>query len=274
MKSFYCISLLLGIVLSSMAYAKHVIVIDPGHDPVQPGAIGSCLKKEVVYNDEISAVVVKQLASDYQVILTRQSGMTVNAEDATLQQYLSSTEQPLWPTKRNLLARAALANKQKADIFISIHHDATFLHHQIYQAGLCKGHGGTTLSPAFKKQFNIGFNVFIYDNKHRPQTAQSLRLAEDIGQALIAIGRIPSNYHLYPADACKSCRPVNAKLGVWHEDLAVLRNTTMPAVLIEVGTIVDASDESKINNDKFRKQFARAVKLAVDRYFSRPVKKQ
>jgi hypothetical protein len=86
-------------------------------------------------------------------------------------------------------------------------------------------------------------------------------LADNIGKQLRALGRIPSN------DNCKSWYPVNPELGVWHENLAVLRDTQMPAVLIEVGNIVDPADEKKINTNEFRIKFSAALKRALDNYF-------
>lgn len=56
-------------------------------------------------------------------------------------------------------------------------------------------------------------------------------------------------------------------MGIWHENLAVLRGTKMPAVLIEVGNIIDPTDEKIINNDDFRKQFSLALKKGLDAYF-------
>jgi N-acetylmuramoyl-L-alanine amidase len=58
------------------------------------------------------------------------------------------------------------------------------------------------------------------------------------------------------------------ELGIWHQQLYVLRNVRMPAVLVEVGNIADAEDEALINTEQFREQFAQALNRAVDRFFS------
>jgi N-acetylmuramoyl-L-alanine amidase len=95
-----------------------------------------------------------------------------------------------------------------------------------------------------------------------------LRFAKLLGEELVGIGRKPSNYHYFPEDDRRSCRPVIRELGIWHQQLYVLRHVRMPAVLVEVGNIADAEDEVLINTEQFREQFALALKRAVDRFFS------
>jgi N-acetylmuramoyl-L-alanine amidase len=133
---------------------------------------------------------------------------------------------------------------------------------------LCGGKGGKTLTPNYKKNYQVGFNVFVYDNLPDKRTLDSIDLADDIGKNLIAIGRTPASYYSNKNNGCESCRPIHKKLGVWNENLAVLRNTDMPAVLIEAGNIVDSEDEAKINNNQYREAFSKAIKKAVDQYFA------
>lgn len=251
----------------SIAYAvKPIIVIDPGHEPSELGAIGTCQKNEVEYNDELASYVVKQLSDSYHVILTRQPGQDVVTDNLTPQSLIPQ-DKPLWATKTSLLARAVIANNNNAQLFIAIHHDAALAQNQVEDPKLCDGHGGKTLSPAYKKNYVAGFNVFVYDNIHDQRTEDSIALADDIGKNLIAMGRTPADYYISPNNGCESCIPIHENLGVWNENLAVLRNTKMPAVLIEAGNIVDAADEAKINNDQYREQFSKAIKRAVDQYF-------
>ena len=53
-------------------------------------------------------------------------------------------------------------------------------------------------------------------------------------------------------------------MGIIHKDVAVLRDTRCPAVLIEVGNIADGGpggDEAKINTSAFRESLAAAIKI-------------
>lgn len=251
----------------STAYAKPIVVIDAGHEPSKTGAIGTCQKNEVVYNDELVSFVSRALAKDYQVILTREPGKEVDVSNPALATYLPGTEAKKWSTFKSLLARPAIANKNQAAIFISIHHDSTSAKHQVYLPALCNGKGGKTLNAQFKKKYKIGYNVFVYPENKSKRELNSLKLAGLVGQQIKNIGRKSSDYHVAPDDGCKSCRPINKANGVWSADLAVLRDTTMPAILIEAGNIVDVDDEAVINNDVFRREFSLAVKRAVDGYF-------
>lgn len=264
----YLLLLLLLGDLSSSVWAKPTIVIDSGHQPSQAGAKASCGLDEVQYNDALIPYLVKILSPNYNVILTREPGKNIKLKEITLQKAEESTGHKNEVVK-SLLARSELANLKHADVFISLHHDSTSAIHQEFDSKLCHGKGGKTLTRAFKEKYKIGFNIFIDDNKKRKQRDSSLLLAELIGKNMLNMGRIPSNYHVYPIDDCKSCRPINPKLGVWHEDLSVLRNTQMPAVLIEVGNIVDLDDESRISKDDFRMQFSLEIKAALDEFFAK-----
>lgn len=247
--------------------AMPIVVIDSGHEPSALGATGTCHQNELVYNDELVQQIDQTLTNFYQVILTRQSGKDVQTDDPNLQNYLPKNEKVLWNSKKSLLARAAIANLNHAQVFISIHHDSTITEQQVNDPTLCDNHGGINLKPDFKNKYTIGYNIFVDNADPTQRREKSLLLAEDIGTQLRAIGRVPSNYHVYPVDKCKSCYPINQELGVWNEDLAVLRNTNMPAVLIEVGNIVDPEDEKIINTDDFRNKFSTALKLALGEYF-------
>jgi N-acetylmuramoyl-L-alanine amidase len=161
-----------------------------------------------------------------------------------------------------------LANSSKAGLFISIHHDSTAERFITADSSLCGGRGGHTLLPEFKARNDIGFNVFVDQDSKNPHYQHSLRFAKLLGQELVGLGRKPSNYHYFPEDDCRSCRPVIRELGIWHQKLYVLRHVRMPAVLVEVGNIADAEDEALINTEQFRAQFAQALNRAVDRFFS------
>lgn len=253
--------------LITSAYATPLIVLDPGHEPSHPGAMGTCGIKEVNYNDKIVKSLAKLLSQTYQVKLTREFGQEVNVDNDKYAALLREAEKSKWGQHKQLYSRPAIANLNNAVLFISIHHDSNSPVQIIKKTELCQGKGGLTLRDEFKKKYSIGYNVFVNDDKQAPERHNSLRLANLIGKEMLTINRKPSNYHVYPDGDCKSCRPIDKETGVWYEDLAVLRNAIMPAVLIEVGNIVDTDDEAIVNSDAFREKFSRAVKNAVDEYF-------
>ncbi|MDO9105984.1 MAG: N-acetylmuramoyl-L-alanine amidase [Methylovulum sp.] len=252
------------LVWSTGGAAQPLIVLDAGHEPSRPGATARCRLKEVAYNDAVVAELAMALSA-YRVILTRTAQAEIPLQQGVLRQYLGSDAQALWDKNPSLLARAALANEKQADLFISIHHDSTAERHQISDPQLCGGQGGEKLHEAFKRQYRIGFNIFIDNNAAEPRRSLSLRVAKLIGKRLRASGRVASDYH---DDDCLSCRMIDGDLGLWHQDLAVLRHTRMPAVLIEVGNLIDVEDETFISTAAFRRQFADLIKSALAEYFA------
>jgi len=257
-------------VCAAGASANPVIVLDAGHGPSKPGATGRCRKPEVEYNDAVVSALVTAL-SHYNIILTRTANAEVSTQREALLHYLDRDAQSSWDKHKSLLARAALANEQHADLFISIHHDSTAERQQITDAALCNGRGGKKLREAFKQRYRVGFNLFINDNAPEPRRSLSLKIARLIGKRLIQSARTAANYH---RDDCKSCRIIDGDLGIWYQDLAVLRHTRMPAVLIEVGNLIDIEDEALVNTPDFQRHFAYIISAALDDYFSLPTSRQ
>ncbi|KNZ69443.1 N-acetylmuramoyl-L-alanine amidase CwlD [Thermincola ferriacetica] len=97
----------------SWKVANRVIVIDPGHGGMDPGAVGKAgtLEKDVVLE---VAHKLKRLLSDAGaiVILTRESDSDLSGKAAG-----SAYEKK----RRDLANRVAIANKNKADIYVSLH---------------------------------------------------------------------------------------------------------------------------------------------------------
>lgn len=241
-----------------------IIILDPGHDPIFPGARAVCGEFEYLYNDRIVTAFLQTTKAH--VLPTREPGKPPAL--STFQQLRDRPGRSGYTLRSSLQARVDWAKVNKGDLFISIHHDSVAERFIQPDKTLCGGKGGHALIPTFRKKHTIGFNVFIYQDETHPHYRQSLRFAKLLGRELLAIGRMPSSYHYFPEDDCRSCRPVARELGVWHQQLYVLREAQMPAVLIEVGNIVDVEDEARINTDAFRLEFARALDRALALYFS------
>jgi N-acetylmuramoyl-L-alanine amidase len=263
-RGYFLMMVALSVLSPVLHAASPLIIVDSGHDPLHPGARAVCGEFEYVYNDRIVAAFLK--ATAVRVLLTREPGnlpASLNLPEAS--NTLIGNRQTL---KMSLQARTELANSNNGDLFISIHHDSVARRFIVPDKKLCDGKGGHKLVPEFRKKHAIGFNVFVHQDTTNPHYADSLRFARLVSEELFALRRVPSTYHYFPEDDCRSCRPVIRELGIWHQQLYVLRQAQMPAVLIEVGNIVDVEDEARINTDSFRLQFARALDRAISRYFS------
>ncbi len=126
--------------------------------------------------------------------------------------------------------------------------------------------GGKVLQENFKANHKVGYNIFLYDDQS-PRYFSSLKFAEILGIKIKSMGRVASNYHDSSSDDCRSCRPINADLGIWHQNVLVLRENQYPSVVIEVGNLMDTEDEKLISSNQIKKIFALTLNEAVRDYF-------
>lgn len=144
----------------------------------------------------------------------------------------------------SLADRAKDANALNPDIFLSIHHNAmggaaagtargieTFIYHRV-----ASGYGQETNRNNFRTE--------------DPRIAESLRLADAIHPQLI------NRTGMY-------------NRGLKGNNFHVLRETDMPAVLVELGFIDNASDLALIRSRQFQERAAVAMADGIDRYFKR-----
>jgi N-acetylmuramoyl-L-alanine amidase len=223
-----------------------LVVLDPGHGPARPGAIGVRGRPEVEYNDAFVALLRARLeAAGFRVELTRGP-----AEEAELG------------------ARAARASDRGAWLLLSIHHDSAQLRYLEERP-----QGGR---PAFRTTRPIrGWSLFFSGLNARRE--DSLRVARALGRRLVALGRPPTLHHAEPIPG--EGRPlVDAALGIYRfDELKVVREARCPAVLVggdpqagrqqlprgqerpEVGVLVDEVDEAYVSDPARRAALVDAV---------------
>ncbi|MBV8658553.1 MAG: N-acetylmuramoyl-L-alanine amidase [Burkholderiales bacterium] len=224
---------LCGVVQAAPAdAAPFTMVVDPGHNPSQPGALGIKGIYEVAYNDHLAAQVIDALkAEGITVLLTRLPSAEISLD-----------------------GRAQLANTSHADLYLSIHHDSAQLGYleRITDEGKVAYRTKVPLS---------GYSIFV--STHNPRYDDSRRFADALGQQLYALGRAPSKHHgeKIPGENRELLDP---KLGIYRfDDLIVLKKTTVPAVLLEVGVIVDQADEAYVSDAGHQQAIVRAIVAAV-----------
>lgn len=247
------------------------VVLDSGHDPeingnfLKSGVIGTCGQAEYVYNDQVTEILKAHLQPNYNVILTREPGKAVD--------FSRLARMPAPSDKRTLYARPAIANAAGCAAYVAIHHDSTSAINKMTEPNLCKDANGAPkpglkLKPEFMSRYKVGYNVFITRSKKPTlRDKESLRLATVIARRIREMGRTPSDYHAKVRD-CPTCRDIIPELGVMHQGLAVLRLAKCPAILIEVGNVIDPADEKLVRSPEFRSQFAQQIKLGLEDFFS------
>ena len=145
----------------------------------------------------------------------------------------------------SLLSR--VKRTSRADLFISIHHDSIQPHY---------------LKAGRQREF-AGFAVFVSaKNVHRDP---SLRCSIALGDALIAAGGRPSKYHAEPIKG--ENRPLlDPARGIHRfDDLVVLKGAQSPAVLLEVGVIVNPDELERLTDPRWVATTAAAIGEAVHR---------
>lgn len=219
------------------------VVLDAGHNPNQQGALGVRGIYEVVYNDHLATQIADAL---------RNAGVTV---------ILTRT-----PTQKITLdRRAQIANTSHADLFLAIHHDSA-------QAKYSQKTTYGQLAAYQSTKPIAGYSVFV--SKRNPQFDNSYSFAKFLGQNMLQLGRLPATHHAenIPGENRKFLDP---QLGIYEfDDLIVLRKTTIPAVLLEIGVIIDANDEKYISDKNNQQAMVRAIVTAVQEYGNAMCKKR
>lgn len=182
--------------------AGKVIVVDAGHGGRDSGCHGGGLLEK-----NLTLAMAKLTATELANL-----GATV----------LMTRKDDSYPT---LDARSELANRNRADLFISIH---------INSPGGNSPIGGTE----------------IY---YHMQNGISKLLGECIMAGMQQTAKLPN-------------LGVKSDRKLYQSGLAVLRNSKMTAVLVEVGFITNARDRAKMTNAEFQRGTAKAIAYGVQKF--------
>lgn len=179
-----------------------VIVVDPGHGGHNPGAVSNGVQ-ETDINLSISLLLRDKLLKEgAKVIMTRQSDKAVASNNSTLGQELQ--------------ARVDIAEKNNADLFISIHSNSN-------------------------PDKSIAGAMTFYPKD------RSSQLALEVQKALIEqTGAVDK--------------------GVASATFYVLRNTTMPSILVETGFVTNAQEALRLNDNSYQNKIAQGVFNGAVRY--------
>ena len=174
------------------------IAIDAGHGGTELGAIGCLNDNEKDVNLEISKILKEKFETNgANVIMTREDDSFVGLND-----------------------RVEIANKNNAQIFISIHNNAL-----PDSAAHLKSTGSET--------------YYFYQ--------QSKELAKDVVESLAKETGLKNN-------------------GAKAQSFAVVRNTNCPAILVEVGYIINPEDNAKLIDKDYQNKIAEAILHGLENY--------
>lgn len=211
------------------------IIVDVGHTAEVPGALSARGATEYSFNLQLADTIKQAL---------------VDAGFDKTQRMITATAP--W---QGLVERANHANSAHADLFISIHHDSVpdYLL-ETWQYDGQENH--------YSDRFT-GYALFVSDDN--ADRAGSLAFGHLLGKELEKRGLHYTPHYTLPLMGRYRHELLDAEAGVYRYDqLVVLRNTLMPAVLLEAGSIVNRQEELELAKPERRLLVAGAVTAAVE----------
>jgi N-acetylmuramoyl-L-alanine amidase len=231
--------------LPKEARMLRTVVIDPGHGGNDPGTVVAGVKeKDVVLSIALRlGNKIKYEFPDVKVIFTRSKDIFI----------------PLYE-------RASVANRNKADLFISVHANyfskpsifgtETFtlgLHRSQENLEVAKKENSVILLEDDYKTNYQGFDpretesYIMFDNMHSEYQLQSIELAASIQD-----------------EFSKNLKWKHR--GVKQAGLLVLRETSMPAVLVETGFISNPSEREFLVSESGKEKISESIYKAFSEY--------
>ena len=237
---------MLALVTSVSAAKTFTLVIDAGHGGKDTGAMGTMSKEKNLTLKHALAFgkLVEQKCPDVKVIYTR-----------TTDRFLE-----LWQ-------RAEIANKAKADLFISIHINALpgkkiARGYQTYALGRSRRDGNRRGYIENLEVANRENAVILYEKDYQqhyegfdPNSPESNILFE-----LMQDKNMENSVQLAKLMQKYVCQATGRQdQGVHQDNLAVLRLTSMPACLLDLGFISTPDEERYLNSNEAVYAYARGI---------------
>lgn len=222
---------------SACRSAEFRTLIDVGHTVEVPGAISARGVPEYAFNlalGEAAKAALLDAGFDKTVLL-----ITRKAPPS------------------GLIERAFRANKMAANLFIAIHHDS--VPDYLLQTWEYDGK---------QEQYNDRFPGYaIFISNQNADRAGSLAFAHLLGEQLQARGLGYTPHYTLALMRHRRRELIDADAGVYRYDqLVVLKETHMPAVLLEAGSIVDRREELALAGPERRALESAAIAAAVEEF--------
>jgi len=223
------------------------IVIDAGHGGTETGAIGPGGLQEkdatLAIARRLSTSLTRMLSA--RVLLTRDSDSLISLDD-----------------------RTALANHEKADLFLSIHANSS---------RATGARGSETYYLSLEASDKLAQEVANQENQvPLPAAAEPGTAASRDSSIDFILWDLAQTAHLKESSALADTiqEELNALSGTQNRGIKqapfrVLVGATMPAVLVETAFISNADEEKKLANPVFQQSVADAIAKAISRFFAR-----
>lgn len=245
---FIIICLLVATFISptTLSGKEFVVVIDPGHGGRDPGAVGK-ISKEKTINLNVALRLGKLIdknCKDVKIVYTRKTDIFIPLDK-----------------------RADIANNAKADLFISIHTNAVAKGKHVkgaetFTLGLARSEANLEIAKRENsviliednyQQRYAGFNPRSSESYIMFEFIQDKHMEQSVKLASLVQGQFRS--HAKRIDR-----------GVHQAGFLVLRATTMPSILVELGYISNPDEEKYLNSKEGLDKLAEGIYNAFIAY--------
>lgn len=219
---------------------KFVVVLDAGHGGHDPGNLGNGYKeKDIALNIVLEIGEALEKIPNVEVIYTRKKDVFVE-----------------------LFERGKIANKAKANLFVSVHCNA---HHsqaygtETFVLGLNRNQTNFEVA---KKENSVIFLEHDHESKYggfdpnSPESVISILIGQEeyLEQSILLASLIQGNF---------TNKLKRHNRDVKQAGLIVLHQTVMPSVLVEVGFLTNKSEGAYLNSSKGQMEMANSIKESI-----------
>ena len=228
---------------------RPIVVIDPGHGGIDPGAVGSTIsEKDIVFSVGERLADVLRKSGRYEVRMTRTSDVFVSLDK-----------------------RLKMSSDFEADLFISLHADS------ILETQFAESVRGATVYTLSERASDERSRLMAEKENASDLIAglswTSEKGNDDVRDILFDLmQREISNFS---ADFSNLLVSHLAKNIVMSRDpqrsaaFKVLKQTHAPSVLVELGYMSNSKDQQEMTAISWQLKVAGAIKAAVDQYFNK-----
>lgn len=230
-----------GPVPDQPADPRRVIVIDPGHGGVDPGALGTeHHEKEIVLTAARTLARRLEQTGRYKVVLTRDRDVFVRLRD-----------------------RLAIARRAGADMFVSLHADSiddkSLRGMSVYTLSETASDDEAAQLAASENKVDIIAGIDLSD-----QAPEVTDILIDLAQRRTK--NLSARLAAYMVEEMGSVTPL-LKRAHRFAGFAVLKAPDVPSVLVELGFLSNATDHKNLHSPAFRDRIAEGLARSIDNYF-------
>lgn len=224
-------------------YKKPLVVIDPGHGGVDPGAIGSGNRFE---KDAVLALA-KELREEllstgrFRVAMTREKDVFIKLQD-----------------------RVKIAHDYQADLFISIHADSIDKHDvrgaSFYTLSNKASDAQTAKLAAKENRADLIAGIDLsHEDEDVANILVDLAMRDTMNQSRFFAGKLVQSYE---GNGLRMLPKPHRYAG-----FAVLKAPDIPSVLVEAGFMSNKQEAALLNTPEYRKKVAATLRKGVEAYF-------